>query len=106
MSQNFAIPVKIETPQQRIQVELSGKTYILDLTWNSRAQCWVLDMYDSALNALILNKFLQDQTNAFMDQYWDTRIPPGALGIYSDVPNETPNFNNFGKSAKLYYNEF
>lgn len=113
MSQLFVIPVKKWDPtsekqyaHQRIQITLSGRTYIINLTWNGRAKSWMLDLFDSQGNPLIYNKFLSNESNVLEDGQWDPRLPPGALGLFSTVKGVVPNYNNLGRDVKLYYLEY
>lgn len=106
MAQVFRIPVKKLVAQQRLQVELSGRTFVLDLTWIEREGKWMLDMYDSAFTPLIRGKMMANEANAFQDNYWDERIPRGALGLASEIPGTVPTYQNLGSAVRLYYFEF
>lgn len=106
MTQNFIIPVKNAVAQQRLQVDLSGRTFFLDFTWIARDSSWMFDMYDSALTPLVLCKFLSLGANVLQDQSWDPRLPSGAIGLFTTIPSIEPTYNNFGTSVKLYYREF
>lgn len=113
MAELFTIPVKKAIPnrtilraQQRVKVELSGRVYIIDLTWIGRSNAWMIDFYDSEENPIFLGKLATNEANIFELEYSDSRIPPGAMGIYSDIPNNEPNYENLGISSFLRYYAF
>jgi hypothetical protein len=113
MATFFTIPVKKASPnrqiqraQQRLKIELSGQTYIIDLTWIGRSSQWMIDIYDANEEPIVLSKMMSIDVNVLEDQYWDPRVPPGALGLISDIPGQVATFENFGAAVQLRYLEY
>jgi hypothetical protein len=102
----YIINVKPQKAFQRLQVELSGKSYIIELSWNARMNAWQFDLFDSSGNNLIRAKYLHNEVNVLDGKYYDSRLPPGAIGTFSAIPGVKPSYSNLGITSKLYYHEF
>jgi hypothetical protein len=96
----YEIPL-IPAPQT-LQINLSNISYQLRVTWNWVMGCWILDMYDSEGNALVLGNAMV--TGADLLEQFAYLGFPGALLVQSDQASlAPPTFSNLGMLSHLYY---
>lgn len=50
------IPTFTDAPMYTLDIELDGELYSLRLLWSERADCWLLDLRDSAGEAIVLGR--------------------------------------------------
>ena len=90
---------------QTFQISLSGTFYQLTIHWCDPAQCWVMDIADQNLNA-ILNGVPLVTGHDLLEQFAYLEIgPPGSfMEVQSDFDiDAVPTFASLGSTGHLYY---
>ena len=80
------IPTDASTPQippYNERIALSGKTYGLDFTWNSRAQVWTMNVLDADGNPVATSAPLR---NGIGNANWATTVPGFPAGRFFTRP--------------------
>lgn len=85
---------------------VDGTAYALEFKWNTVAQCWVLDISDTAGNAIIMGIPLVTGAD-LLEQFG--YMPVGAQTVITVMsigpgvsPDTVPDFENLGSDGHVY----
>lgn len=95
------IPLLTDDPSYDVDVELDGTTYSLRLSWNVRADMWIMDMYlptNAARIPVVLGQPCLLGLLLTLGTYLNA--PPGQIAIIGD---RDPARNDWGTRAKMVY---
>lgn len=97
------IPIDPTDAHQAIEVELDGKTFVLELLWNTRGEFWTLTLLDAAGATLVSGVRLVAEWE-LLHQFNDDRLPAGYLLVVdmSDLKID-PTRDDLGKRVLLVY---
>lgn len=97
------IPLRNDLPWYSLSVELSGKTYGLELRWNEVAAAWFLSLSDAS-NVAIVSGLRLVIGWPLAKRYADARLPPGTfVAIDTTGKGLDPTRNDLGTRVELYY---
>lgn len=106
----MAAPLRIAiapgTPSSRRRVQLSGRTYVLDLRWSQREERWYLDLRDSAGELLVGS--IKVACNWPLLSYYHhlPGVPAGELQALDPRPSPAdPGLDELGGIVALTYSE-
>lgn len=102
----LTIPVSTDTDSQRLEVDLSGVTYLLRLRWNDRAGCYMLDLMTPDETPLLVGRAVRTNQDLLEGSRVGRSVPPGRI-IPIDVSgrNEEPARGELGGKVLLVYQE-
>lgn len=97
------IPINSKYANFSIDVSLEDTTYRFSFIWNTRAEQWVLDIFDISLNPIVTSIAMVLNINLF-DQFTYTSLPKGQLFLIdTSISDGEITRTNFGESIKLIY---
>lgn len=103
----YEIPVVSEESPYSFKIVLSGITVNLRFRWNWRANLWLMDIFDANNQPLVYGVALvlgMDLTKAY--RYDVDNFPQGTFFLQDSMGKNTEaNFNNFGKTVFLAYDD-
>lgn len=94
--------IPLSAKGQRFSIALGGATYRLQAVWNAPANCWMLDVSDSADAPLLTSIPLVTGLN-LLDQFAYAGIAGGLLATTSADPDAVPTKDNLGDAGKLFF---
>jgi hypothetical protein len=97
-----AYVIPLQPTNQLLSVTLNGVLYNLRVIWNAIAQIWVMDIYDSSSNPVLLGVPLVSGG----DLLWQFEYLGIGGQMYAQTSNDTdapPTFTNLGVTSQLYY---
>jgi len=98
----FEIPLQPATPQE-FTVTLASVTYTMRVRWNGVGGVWILDIFDSTGDVLIIGGLAMVTGTDLLKPYAYLDFG-GALVVQSDQqPDALPTFENLGKTSHLYF---
>ena len=96
------IPV-IDANDSLLEAELDGRTYFLNLSWNSEAQLWTLSI-ENADNELIISSILLSPNTPLLKPYRHLSVPAGEMVAILENNNTMIGRQDFVTGiAKLVY---
>lgn len=97
------LQIPLENTPQRFEIELDGKTYILECVYNPETPGWAITLSDAETNiALFRNQPLVAGVD-LLAQYKHLEIG-GQFLVYTDGDEwVAPTFENLGTESNLYY---
>lgn len=100
MSTVFEIPL-IAAPQ-KLSITLIATVYNLTVSWNTFAQCWMLDIDDASNNSIVTGIPLV--TGADLLAQYEYLGIGGPLFVQTDnAIDEIPTYDNLGTDSHLYF---
>lgn len=100
------IPTLQGVPYQTQRTRLDGRDFLLDFSWNMRAERWALDLYDDTDTILVGGILLVTNRPLLRFCKWDPRVPQGDLRVI-DVSSDgsPPGFYDLalGQRCELVY---
>lgn len=100
MSQIFEIPLNPQS--QRFAITLGTITYNLQVIWNAKSNCWVMDINDVDNLPLVCGIPLVTGLN-LLQQYAYLGIGGVMVTMTDAAPDSPPTYRNLGASGHLYY---
>lgn len=100
MSTIFEIPLNAQS--QRFACELAGATYNLQIVWNAKSNCWVLDINDADNEPLMRGIPLVTGLD-LLQQYAYFELGGFMLTMTDAAPDVPPTYQNLGGSGHLYF---
>jgi len=99
------IPVRNDIPNYDIKVTLDAVVFTMDFTFNERSSRWVLTMKTNE-GDIIVEGIPMLTGVALLNQFKDSRLPPGTLFIVNFGGSDGPPVrDDFGENVKLLYDE-
>lgn len=96
------IPV-IDANDSLLEAELDGRTYFLNLSWNSEARLWTLSI-ENADNELIISSILLSPNKPLLKPYRHLSVPAGEMVAILENNNTMIGRQDFVTGiAKLVY---
>lgn len=96
------IPV-LDANDSLLEAELDGRTYFLNMSWNSEAKLWTLSI-ENADNELIISSILLSPNVALLKPYRHLSIPAGEIVAILESNNAMIGRHDFVTGiAKLVY---
>ena len=99
------IPVDATLGNYTQRVNLDGVVYLLGLRWNDQMGRWILDLADSAGNALVQGRPVLEGVG-LLDRFKGivAGLPAGSLRAIDGTGNhQDPDSDNFGTQVQLLY---
>lgn len=99
------IPV-LDVNDSLTEIELSGVTYFLRMSWNSEAACWVLGLEDYAHTVILAGRRVV-ANSPLLEMWHHLAVPPGELyvGLMDETREELLRTDFADGSAGLVYVE-
>lgn len=98
------IPTRNDLPHYFQTVELDGKTYGLELYWNTRSLSWFLSIWDSTFTTRLLAGRRLAVDSFILGRFKDARLPPGEfLAIDLLGTGKDPGLKELGQRVVLSY---
>ncbi len=101
------IPLGKGVPRSIQRLNLDGRAYSLELSWNMRANRWMLALSDAEGNPITSAVPLVPNWPLLRYLKWDTRCPPGELIAQDDGSGADILFDDIGgdnpRVALVYY---
>lgn len=103
------LPMQGGAAAYRVQVELDGAFFGLQLRWNARDNHWYMDI-DLTRTAILGGIKLVNSTDLlsqFGHMQVDDRLPPGTFEVFDTVEGQErdPDQDTFADTVLLLYNE-
>ena len=103
---NLNIPLSSEFPSFDFNIDLDEVNYTLDFTFNQRANKWMLSIWDSDRDNLILGQIPCLVNTPLLYNFASSDLPPGSLIFIDETgKNKDPERDNLGTDLKLLYIE-
>lgn len=101
----FELPIRNDAPAYRFQLDLEGRIYFFEFTFNTRMNLWVMDIQDQSQADLVRGIPLLVGVS-LLDAYTSDALPPGTF-VLLDLTGKgrEADRENFGIDLKLYYEE-
>jgi hypothetical protein len=98
-----SVPIDSVLTNKQIRTEFDRKFYLLDFRYNTRADIWMMNIYDEN-SAIIITGIALLLGVDLLSIYQDERLPPGPLFLMN-LKNSTTEANrdNFGTDVLLFY---
>jgi hypothetical protein len=87
---------------QTFNISLAGVNYKMTFKWNEQNNSWILDIADSAGNALVSGVPIITGAD-LLEQYAYLGINGNLLAQTDHNPNAVPTFENLGSTGHLFY---
>lgn len=99
----FQLPIRNDLPAYDFQVELDGVLFTLGFSFNARANYWVMDIFDSNDNPILVG--IRVITGWLLsDRFVMEGLPAGDFFIFdSSGKSEDPTMNDFSITKLLMY---
>lgn len=99
------VPIDSVLTNKQIRTELDRKFYLLDFRYNTRADIWMMNIYDEN-SAIIITGIALLLGVDLLSIYQDERLPPGPLFLINlRDANIEANRDNFGTDISLLYGQ-
>jgi hypothetical protein len=97
------LKIPLTNAPQRFAIDLSGRSLILNSTWNHIANTWMVDFIDGVTNKKLISSLALVTGVDLLRQHEHVGIK-GTLIAYTDGdPDAVPSLESMGTDAGLYY---
>lgn len=97
------IPCRTDSPRYTLRTELDSARFEFFFEWNDREQAWFFTLYDASGDAIVYSVRVEC-TAPLLDQFYDTRLPPGMLfAVDTSGGDLAPALEDLGARVQLVY---
>lgn len=101
----FQIPVRSDIDSYRFRTTLEGAIYLLKFRFNKRMDHWVMDIFDTDENPVIVGRPIMVQIDPFRI-FVEEDLPPGnIIPVNLEELNVDPGIDDLGNKVLLFYEE-
>jgi hypothetical protein len=103
MAKIYELPCKSDLPSFTFQVDLDGRTFGFEFTWNERVESWFMALSDADGNALVSGvRVVVDFPLAARST--NDALPPGVLlAVDTAGEQQNPGLADLGGRVRLQY---
>lgn len=91
------------TPHYSFDVQIEAQSFTFEFRWNSRAEFWACDIYDSTGEAIVTGRRVVIGPSMFW-RFKSESLPTGHFVVADTASTDTdPTLDDFGTRVVIYY---